>query len=94
MIHAIIVPADIKDAANAAAFQIGVDPEGLLTTLCVPLVPASDSDDAEPTHFACCGQISETALEWLEAIRNLSPVRCGGDGIMTEGFWCLITRLI
>lgn len=73
MTHAIIVPDAIKDAANFAASQIGVDPEGLLTTLSVPLVPITGPDDAEPTHFACCGQISDSARSWLEANQSLFP---------------------
>lgn len=73
MIHTIIVPSAIKDAANLAASQIGVDPEGLLTTLSVPLVPEDSPDDAEPMYFACCGQISEPARKWLEANQESFP---------------------
>lgn len=67
MIHALIVPAAIRDTCNQAAHELGIDPEGTLETLCVPLVPADGSDDAEPTHWGACGQMSEQARLWLAA---------------------------
>lgn len=73
MIHAIIIPAAIKDSCNQVAVQLGIDPEGTLSTLCVPLVPVDGPDDAEPTHYGACGQMSEIAREYLAANLNRFP---------------------
>lgn len=73
MIHVIIVPEDTKDAANLAAHQAGVDPEGMLDTFCVPLVPLDGPDDATPTHWGCCGTISESSRMGLYEVREAFP---------------------
>lgn len=73
MIHAIIIPAAIATAANTAAHAIGIDPEGVLSTLSVPLVPADGPADAEPTHWAACGRIPESARIWLEEHQDQFP---------------------
>jgi len=65
-IHAIIVPIAIVAACNEAAHQLGIDPLGLLNTLSVPLVPVDGPHDAEPTHMACCGRMSDEARQYLE----------------------------
>lgn len=65
MIRAFIVPDAIRSACNEVSVSIGIDPEGMLNTMCVPLVPVSGSDDAEATHWAACGKINEVAGDWL-----------------------------
>lgn len=65
MTHAIIVPDSLRAHANLAAHQLGIDQEGLLTTLCVPLVPHTGPDDAEPTHWGACGMMPEAARDYL-----------------------------
>lgn len=84
MIHAIIVPDEIKDEANLAAHESGVDPDGKLDTFCVPLIPIDDPDDATPTHWGCCGTISESSRMGLYQVREDFPTamwwRIGDDG--------------
>lgn len=64
--HAILVPVSIVPACNQAAHVVGIDPAGLMTTLSCALVPASGADDAEATHYATCGCISEAQRLALE----------------------------
>lgn len=73
MIHALIVPAEIKDACNQAAHELAIDPAETLDTLCVPLVHDDGPDDAEPTHWGACGQIPEQARAWLAANLGMFP---------------------
>jgi hypothetical protein len=73
MTHAIIVPDAIRAACNQAAVQLGIDPEGTLTTLSVPLVPAGGPDDAEPTHWGACGMMPEQARAFLAANLSMFP---------------------
>lgn len=70
---AFILPASIRAPANQLAAQIGIDPEGLLTTVSVPLVPAGGPDDAEPTHYGCCGILSDAQRAQLEAASGSFP---------------------
>lgn len=65
MTHSIIVPDSLRDFANQAAVSLGIDPEGTMSTLSVPLVPSDGPDDAEPTHWGACGMMPETAREYL-----------------------------
>lgn len=65
MIHGIIVPDMIKDSCNQAAVGLGIDPSGMMTTLCIPLVPEDGTDDAIATHWAARGVINYAAREWL-----------------------------
>lgn len=73
MTHTIIVPATIRETCNAAAVPLGIDPEGTLDTLTVPLVPADGPDDAEPTHWAACGMIPEAARAYLASNLDQFP---------------------
>jgi hypothetical protein len=73
MIHALIVPSEIKDACNQAAHELAIDPDATLDTLCVPLVPVDGPDDAEPTHWGACGQIPEEARLWLADNLGMFP---------------------
>ena len=86
MIHSIIVPPAIVDAANAAAIQLGIAPPTDLHTLTVPLVPVGDADDAEPTYYGCCGMMPESARQWLETHEDQFPGaiwwRWDNDGLL------------
>jgi hypothetical protein len=73
MIHAIIVPDAIREDCNAAAAQLGIDPEGTLNTLSVPLVPADGPDDAVATHWGARGMMPEEARAYLADNLGLFP---------------------
>jgi hypothetical protein len=73
MIHAIIVPEVIRDACNEAAVQLGIDPDGTLNTLCVPLVPTEGPDDGEPTHWGARGIMPEAARDFLASNLDQFP---------------------
>lgn len=45
----LIVPAAVRDAANAELEALGLGPNNL----CVPLVGTAAKDDAAPTHYWC-----------------------------------------
>lgn len=73
MIHCIIVPNAIRAASNIAAHNLGIDPEGTLNTLSVPLVPTDGPDDATPSHWGCCGKVNEPARQWLQENQDGFP---------------------
>lgn len=73
MTSTIFVPVAMRDTANQAAHQLGIDPEGWLSTLSVPLVPADGPHDAAPSHYGCRGVIPEDARLWLESHQDLFP---------------------
>lgn len=71
--HAIIVPMNIVEQCNLAAYQLGIDPEGKLNTISIPLVPEDGEDDAEPTHYGAAGCMSEAQRLYLEANQASFP---------------------
>lgn len=64
--HAIIVPAAIVSTCNQVAHAVGIDSAGALNTLSCQLVPADGADDAEATHYAASGCITEAQRQALE----------------------------
>ena len=70
---AIIVPVALCDAGNTLAVNIGVDPYALKNTLSAPLVSAEGADDAEPTHYGCCGFLTDEQQTALVAAMGQFP---------------------
>lgn len=66
--HAIIVPVAIQAACNAAAHQLGIDPEGRMDTMCIPL----GAGDAI-THYGACGTMTEAQRIYLETHQASFP---------------------
>lgn len=71
--HCIIIPAALQQEANEAAFVLGIDPEGVMNTFTVGLVPMSGAGDAAVTHYLACGRVTEGQRQWLESNQGLFP---------------------
>lgn len=68
--HAIIVPAAIQAACNAAAVQLGIDPEGRMDTMCIPL---QETQGGGVTHYGATGCMNDTQRVYLEANQASFP---------------------
>lgn len=71
--HVIIVPVAIAANCNQVAAWIGIDPEAMLNTLSVPLVPSAGADAATATHWAASGCMTEEQRSYLESNQEAFP---------------------
>lgn len=71
--HYFIIPASLKDPANAFSAQIGIDPEGRMDSFTTPLVPSGGPDDSQPTHYYADGQMTEAIRGTLDAAQENFP---------------------
>lgn len=62
MTDIILLPAALRDPANALAVQLGVDPKSTGTFNCA-LVPASGAATADATYYGAWGDMGEAARE-------------------------------
>lgn len=66
MTDIILLPAALRDPANALAVQLGVDPKSTGTFNCA-LVPASGPATADATYYGAWGDMGEAARETVFA---------------------------
>lgn len=66
MIFGILTLESDRNDSNQRAYELGIDPEGTMSTFCVPVIPDSSPNSAIPTHWGCCGALNEPAAEWVE----------------------------